>query len=214
MIDFSYRDIESFGEYDFEGFYELMVEKSPVGATLIEVGSFKGRSLCHLGQIARNSGKNLTVIGVDWGRGMGDNFSYPTANDLVQNLVRCNLDDYVHLVLGSSAHAHRLFEPGSAWMVFLDGRHTPPEAVKEDIECWFPIVSDYGFLCGHDYRWNTVCEPVNAMLDPVLHDPKWDNVWLCPKRDAWTDLDADILVPTTIPKSSSDPSISKFLSNY
>lgn len=209
---FTYRNIESFGDYDFEGFYELMVKIAPPGSTLLEVGCFKGRSLCHLGTLAKQADKGLKVIGVDWGRGMGDNFSQPTANDLVQNVNRCGLSDLVQIVLSDSDIAHKMIADRSCWMVFIDGRHTPHEAVRDDVLHWLPKVQYSGVLAGHDYRWWTVCEPVNAMLGEVLHDPKWDNVWLSPMPRLNDNY--DIHKPTTIPKDAHSESISEWAEFY
>jgi len=49
-----------------------------------------------------------------------------------------------------SHDAVRRFVPESIDLVFIDGNHTF-KYVKQDIEDWYPIVSQGGILAGHDY---------------------------------------------------------------
>jgi hypothetical protein len=43
----------------------------PEGSCFVEVGTYLGRSLCSLGDVAKRSGKTFTVIGIDTCRGSG-----------------------------------------------------------------------------------------------------------------------------------------------
>jgi hypothetical protein len=41
------------------------------GSRFVEVGTYLGRSLCSLGEVVRESGKRVSVVGVDTCRGSG-----------------------------------------------------------------------------------------------------------------------------------------------
>ena len=41
------------------------------GSRFVEVGNYLGRSLCSLGELVRQSGRNVSVIGIDTCRGSG-----------------------------------------------------------------------------------------------------------------------------------------------
>jgi hypothetical protein len=40
--------------------------------------------------------------------------------------------------------------PGMVDMVYIDGNHAYP-FVKKDIQLYWPVIRENGFLCGHDY---------------------------------------------------------------
>jgi hypothetical protein len=54
------------------------------------------------------------------------------------------------IVRKTSVEAAASFPDGSLDFVYLDGNHCF-EAVREDIETWYPKIKDGGLLAGHDY---------------------------------------------------------------
>lgn len=193
-----WHTIPSFGPYDFEGFYERLVNEAPAQATLVEVGCYYGRSLVHLGVLAQRADKGLQIHGVDWGEGMGGGTSTRAA--LIENICRAGLTDTVRLTFEPSPDAARRFAEDSCWLVFLDAAHTH-EAVAADIRAWMPKVAPDGWLAGHDFRWHTVVEPVHALLRGVMHDPAFDNCWKAPRQKVRTGPGVNIYKPTMIPQS-------------
>ncbi len=185
--EFDWRTIEGFGEHDFEKFYEQIVSAAPANSVLVEIGCYYGRSLVHLGQLARREDKGLHIVGIDiHGR------------DVRANLEKAGLTDIVMFMQGSSLEVVKSFKDKSCFFIFLDDSHER-EHVAAEIDAWIPKLADNGILAGHDYRWHLVCEPVNAKLDGVKHCPDYDNVWWAYKqvpRD-----NSDIYKPTTIPQT-------------
>ena len=197
-MSFDYTKIPSFGELrDIGEFYEAVVEIAPPGVTLVEVGCFHGRSLIHLALRAREANKRLKVIGVDWGVDMGDGAA------LKRNLKLAGLDRFVDVRLEESTKAAQDFRDRSCFLVFLDAAHTPHEAVEADVRAWYSKLTSDGVLAGHDYRWHTVCEPVNAILPLVYHSTEWDDLWVAPGGQRLA-KNPDIKKPTTIPKDIFD----------
>lgn len=55
-----------------------------------------------------------------------------------------------NLIKGESVPVSEEFEDGSLDFVFIDADHSY-EAVKQDIEAWYPKVRSGGIVSGHDY---------------------------------------------------------------
>ena len=181
------------GWYDWEETYRSIVSRCP-GGILVEVGTFLGRSLCHLGQMVKESGKPFQVVGVDWCVGSGvengvDNHVEAVqeglgsfAGTLHRNVIECGLQDIVSLVVASSEQAARLFCDNSLTMVFLDARHDYA-SLKRDIEVWLPKVKPGGILGGDDVgvpdESPVVWPDVKKVLDEILPG------WKYSPHDAW-----------------------------
>ena len=71
-----------------------------------------------------------------------------------------------------SVDASKLFRKGSLDMVFIDGNHTY-ECVKEDMECWEPLIREGGIISGHDYlnKGYGVKQAVDERYDKVEELP-------------------------------------------
>lgn len=182
------------GWFDFLSAYEEAVQHFHRG-TLVEVGCYQGRSLCALGSLARITGRDLRVIGVDTCLGSGpegmgnDDFHAGAvragggtmAGLLHGNVVKCGLADHVEIIVSTSLKAATLFQDNSLEFVFLDARHDY-ESVRADILAWLPKVAPGGWLGGDDYcpHWPGVVRAVDEMLPearPWSHDS-----WLYKKR--------------------------------
>jgi hypothetical protein len=187
----TWKDIP--GWYDWAGFYTDVVRRYN-GGLLVEVGCYLGRSLCHLGQLVKESGKPFTVIGVDTCTGSGEENGYDNhanevalgggtfAGQLHRNILKCGLGRHVGILTLPSARAATLFPPGGLVMAFLDARHDYP-AVREDIQAWLPKVGPGGIIAGDDIGipneerpvWPGVKQAVSELLPGFRYEP----------HDAW-----------------------------
>jgi len=182
---YDWRPIPSFGDHDFQGFYERMVKAAPPNSTLLELGCFHGRSLVQLGLCAKAANKGLKIHGVDHAIDQSNR----CADEVRKYIKASGLDDgTVTFHELKSVSAAKLFDDNSLWMVYLDAAHDH-ESVAEDIDAWMPKVSTFGWLCGHDSKWHSVWQVVKAKLDNVIHDALFDNVWLAKKQVAKTGVD-------------------------
>jgi hypothetical protein len=57
------------GWFHWRSAQEEAVQRFPSGSRFVEVGNYLGRSLCSLGEVVQQSGKRITLIGVDICRG-------------------------------------------------------------------------------------------------------------------------------------------------
>ena len=152
------------GWFGWRDLQEEAVATFPEGSTFVEVGSYLGRSLCSLAEVVAESGREYTVVGVDYCRGSGregtaDKDSHAAAvadgggtfaGQLHRNVIACGFADRVHLVVSPSPAAAGLFADGSLAWVHLDARHEY-DSVLADIDGWLPKVAPGGWLSGDDY---------------------------------------------------------------
>jgi cephalosporin hydroxylase len=152
----------------------------PEGSRFIEVGTYLGRSLCSLGEVVMQSGKSVTIIGVDTCRGSGPEgdrqkdyhgaavarYGGTFAGALHRNILECGYGDTISLIIADSLAASRLFADASIEWVHLDARHDYA-SVEADIQAWLPKVKVGGWLSGDDYdplKWPDVIRAVNDVL--------------------------------------------------
>lgn len=187
-----YENIE--GWFDFQEVYKKAVERTPDGGSIIEIGSWLGRSLSFLLVEAANSGKNLEILAVDNFQG-SVNESYHQDTLKLRNIeleLRNNADraNYPYkLIRANSVAAAQSFAHNSADFVFIDASHDYG-SVYHDIRVWLPIVKWGGMLAGHDYKggFPSVALAVKTLLSQseiIENGSSW--LWhkQVPDRGSW-----------------------------
>ena len=130
--------------------------------SLLEIGSYCGKSALYLGAAARERG--TVLFSVDHHRGseehqVGEEFFDPevfdesrgevdTLSEFRRTIARAGLDDVVVAIVGDSSTV------ASGWggrlgLVFIDGGHSQ-DAADSDLEDWAPLVEPGGLLVIHD----------------------------------------------------------------
>lgn len=165
--------IPSFGEFDAGVLYSFLVADAPPNSVLVEVGNFHGRGLVYMGLCAKAANKGLKIVGVDHGIGMQK--GQPTADALRRNVQNAGLADTVTLINKPTEVAAQDFADGSLFAVCLDDDHTHA-GVRLSINSWKPKVQTLGYLCGHDYYWHSVYEPVQELFPEAVNGPT-KNFW-------------------------------------
>jgi hypothetical protein len=171
---------EIHGWFQWRSGQEEAVQHFEPGTRFVEVGNFLGRSLCSLGELVQESGKQFTVIGVDTCRGSGiegpKNKDYhgmavaegggTFAGTLHRNILKCGVADTISLIVADSVTAAGFFADGSLGWVHLDARHDR-ENLQADIAAWLPKVRKGGWLSGDDFnelKWPDVVSTVREVL--------------------------------------------------
>src|SRR5687768_10188349 len=183
--------------YEIDGWFhwrsaqEEAVSSFPEGSRFVEVGTYLGRSLCSLGEVVVQSGKSISVIGIDTCRGAGPegwrSKDYHAgavqkgggtfAGALHKNVLDCGFGEKIVLIISDSVTASRLFGAASLEWVHLDARHDYA-SVKADIEAWLPKVKVGGWLSGDDYDQQKWPDLVRAVADTLPGATLWlDRQW-------------------------------------
>jgi MMP 1-O-methyltransferase len=143
--------------------FQLAAEASRYGPCL-EIGSYCGKSALFLGEGCRVAGHH-PLFTVDHHRGSeeqqpGQEYHDPelydrerarftTLDELIDNIARAGLEDWIIPIIGGSLQVGRYFGGRELGLVFVDGSHSE-ESVANDYETWAPRVRRGGFLCFHD----------------------------------------------------------------
>lgn len=180
--------------HDIDGWFawrsaqEEAVKNFSDGSRFVEVGTYLGRSICSLGEVVKQSGKYIAVIGIDTCRGSGpegprqkdyhadavQSGGGSFAGALHKNVLDCGLGDTITLIISDSLSASRLFAGASLDWVHLDARHDYA-SVKADIEAWLPKVKPGGWLSGDDFDDQKWPETVKAVNDVLPGAKSWSN---------------------------------------
>ena len=146
------------GWFTFPRLYSTMVDRSPLDAHFVEVGTWQGSSAAYMAVEIINSGKNIKFDCIDiWGRysidGLNTKNPELLPDDTVEQLFLQNIKPVKHIVnpiKSESVAAASKYKDESLNFVFIDANHVY-EAVKDDLNAWYKKVGHGGFLAGHDY---------------------------------------------------------------
>lgn len=168
-----------FNGFDIQAYRSIM-SKVPRGGTVVEIGSYKGRSLATVAEIIKV--RKLSVVAVDpfLTFTQDESAEMQARRRLSQTLKRLGfrvkiapkptqtgfdkeveasfwsmLDDFgltdnVALLTMQSVKASRSFNTRSIDLVFIDGDHSYDGIVK-DVYSWWPKLKKRGVIAGHDY---------------------------------------------------------------
>lgn len=183
----NYNDLPEgwFTKKDIE-VYRALVSQLPVNAVLVELGTWKGRSLCSIADLIRE--KCLIVHAIDTFEGTaneGDAHKEAQQIDLQAefeaNLTRFDIRDHVKVIKSTTLDAAKVYDH-KANMIFIDADHST-EAVLADIKAWQPHLIEGGILSGHDWVWESVRQAITmANLDVNHCGNLWFNCDLYPYR--------------------------------
>jgi predicted O-methyltransferase YrrM len=125
----------------------------PPGLPVVEIGSWKGKSTVWLASGVRRSAGTL-VFAIDPHEQSLEDPDATTLEDLKRNLEQSGVGHVVVPIVAASHNAAPAFDqtPG---VVFVDGSHME-DAVRIDLDDWFPKLVDGGVLALHDVlnqRW-------------------------------------------------------------
>ncbi len=148
--------------------------------SIVEVGSWMGRSTTAMADNMEGSGK---IIAVDTWRGSEEHESYlaDKTPDHVYEIFCKNLKPHIDsgrvspLRLPSVEAARKLQAEGNGGfdMVFIDAAHDY-ESVKADIQAWKALVKPRGLLCGHDWGHPPIVLAVRELLGSP---PSSSTIW-------------------------------------
>lgn len=174
--------------------YRTLISSLPYGSLLVELGCYKGKSICSAADIIVSNKIKVVLV---------DNFSgadkevgvYGYASDLYLQL-RKNLSDFkIDLVKIHKMNTHEaaaFYCEGDIDMLFIDADHSY-QAVKQDIEDWLPKIKENGIIAGHDFFREGVQKAVMEQLKEVEHQ---ETIWF--KKNEHNNINKDISTSSSI----------------
>ncbi len=133
-------------------------------ATVVEIGSARGKSACFLGMALKENGAGrVYAIDPHTATAWNDVNSVDTFGEMQRNIERLGLADHVEIVRASSGVA------ATSWtrpidLLFIDGDHTF-DGVKSDWDLFSPFVTEFGVVAFHDTMWDRRPDPRYARAD-------------------------------------------------
>jgi hypothetical protein len=183
-----YESLQEKTFFNYQKVYDRMIREFD-NAKFVEIGVWRGQSVCYAAVEIINKSKNITIDAVDTWEGSPQEFlehKDPHLTGTLYNIFLNNIEPVKHIinpVRMDSVLASSRYEDKSLDFVFIDGSHIY-EAVKADIEAWLPKVKVGGYLGGHDYGNQN--EPLNGVKQAVderfgenieTYNPGWGS-WL------------------------------------
>lgn len=167
------------GWFAFKHLYEKVAEQIPDGSTLVEIGSWQGRSLAYLAVELVNRGKlACKLVAIDkWMGSPGDGLHLKESMrpSFEKNLReggfflhdlggapallplsahRADAAEYqpvINIFERDSAEAATAFKDGSVDFLMVDGAHDY-ESCRRDVVAWLPKMAEGGLISGDDYN--------------------------------------------------------------
>lgn len=143
-----------FSDTNAAAFWAVIKEQPPT--TVVEIGSYAGRSTVFLGQAMRRfspSGSRLVAIDPHTGDRQqleGAGLTTLSTLDLFRfHISAARLDDLLDIRVATSDAAATSWS-GDIDLLFVDGWHSY-EAVRSDIANWTPHLTEHGLVCFDDY---------------------------------------------------------------
>lgn len=141
--------------------YMHLTNMLPDEGLMVEIGSFRGRSLASVAENIKR--KRLRVLSVDiFDKVISEDYVEPDVyakregmlDDFLLTIEQFGIREHVDVLAAKSIDAAKMLSDQQFDLVFIDADHSY-EAVKADIEAWWPLVKEGGIMAGHDYDHNT-----------------------------------------------------------
>lgn len=178
--------------------YRKLVEAVPDHGTIIELGVWKGRSLCSVADIIQR--KRLTVYAVDTFQGTpGEELAHLEAKEgNLQEIFEANMLEagvrarvYAMTTHEAASLIHDTFD-----LIFIDADHSYA-GVQMDISDWLPKCR--GVIAGHDLNEKAVARAVNEAFPKVQSYLRPDGAiwWSNTKTEEPTSMNRkiDVIIP-------------------
>lgn len=148
--------------------YRELVEKIPEWGSLVELGVWKGRSLCSVSDIIIR--KNIKVYAVDTFKGSkNEKEEHEEASRIdLKKEFENNLREFgINATIYSMTTNEAALELNDKYdLIFIDADHSE-WAVEQDIKNWLPKCK--GIIAGHDYERSEVKVPVDKEFPNVKY---------------------------------------------
>ncbi len=140
--------------------------KNDKTGTILEIGSWKGKSTICLALGLKNSNSREKVHAVDWHKGSKEHGSVSTEKEFKKNVKNAGVSDFVTPIIMKSEDAAKVWSKKKApiRLLWIDGSHEY-EDVKKDFVLWNKYVIEGGVVAFHDtFFWSGPKRVVDEFL--------------------------------------------------
>jgi len=130
---FGWQDIE--GWFGHSRIYDQIIREASKNDTIIEIGTWLGKSSCYLASRAKMSGKCVKIICVDtFSKGI---------QQFIENATRAGVVEYISIMTMTSEIASYNVGNQAFFAVFIDNGEI------KDINNWYPKIKPGGIIAGY-----------------------------------------------------------------
>jgi SAM-dependent methyltransferase len=163
-----YKDIQPVLPFDDHGWYKnarwiqkIFFFNDTKIKTVVEVGSWLGKSTRHIGQLLPKNGK---LYSIDTWKGSIEDANDKVAQDklptlyeqFLSNTIRAKLTDKIIPIKSDSLLAAETLAAINPDLIYLDAAYDT-DSVLKNLSAWYPFVKGKrGILCGDNWYWDSV----------------------------------------------------------
>jgi len=139
--------------FDYQDLYLEFAQQATNDSLIVELGSWKGRSISFMGVELVNANKAPKIYCVDTWKGTPQLARWAVIENNLYDTFLQNIQPIQSLITPiplPSLEAVKRFDDGSIDFFFLDASHEY-EDVLADLKAWYPKVKPGGVFAGHDY---------------------------------------------------------------
>lgn len=140
--------------------------------TIVEIGSWKGRSTAWLAAGAKRAGQRVHAI--DPHTGSREDPNAHTLAEFMANLRRAGVSDVVEPLVMSSSEAGDTLT-GPVELLFIDGDHAY-DGVRRDAEVWLPRLVEGGLVMLHDVATSGYTGPRRIFRRRICWNGGFDSI--------------------------------------
>lgn len=164
---FGWRDIE--GWFGHSSIYDQIIREASKNDTIIEIGTWLGKSSCYLASRAKMSGKNIKIVCVD---------TFSSQNSLLEfneHMTKAGVIDYVGSMIMNSELASYNVGKEAAFAVFIDNSET------KDIRNWYPKIKQGGIIAGYNPSIDNSIKKILESIGTSDFKEDQNGMWLAHK---------------------------------
>jgi predicted O-methyltransferase YrrM len=178
------NNVEGWFSDDDISVYRSLVDSLNDNSKILELGCFKGKSICSISDIINKKKIKATVIDTFKGTENEEAHKGFKENEILTSFKKSISDfkiENTSIIIGDTIESSCFIDDESIDLLFIDADHST-KAVYEDFKTYFDKVKDTGIISGHDITW----ESVRIALDK-LNILRWvktyGNMWWIKKSD-------------------------------
>lgn len=176
----SWKKIQGYVTEGQAEIFDRLIEDLPIGATIVEVGSWKGRSAVLFGELVQKHGKRAHIYCVDHFLGRDRN-AVGIYKEFQRNVRRNDMSNIIKPIVGDSIEVGTQF-PDKIDFWFYDADHTVMGTIKA-FDVWSPHFNEKCVAVFHNYNWEHPEYNVKAAIEQLR--PKMPGMYTIKEMAIW-----------------------------
>ena len=164
---------------DAQWIFKEVVENCKDGDKVVELGTYFGQSACYMGELIKNSGKDIKFDTFDTFEQLEPSMragmqpkaivdyrfhesrnTAPMSEIVNGHFYSCGVKDYVNLIICNASYSHHFYEDESLMMFYNDAINEK-NALYNMMSNFWPKIKKGGYMAGDDINFDDVKSAVN-----------------------------------------------------